>query len=145
MNNILVLGKKTLNENDEYFHELARKALMSLQPQKIIVDYSEGWNSIVLDEARKVGVPYVGALPYDNEKLKTNKIYKAATSNIVFNKTKKDFLSDPFPYYHWINRNSSEVLAYYNEEKDIMVKNTLKAVEGKTIRNLYLVGGNNEN
>jgi len=142
--NLFIIGKKDIDENDQYFHDLARKSLMSLQPKKIIVDYSPGWNSVVLDEARKVGVPYMGALPYDNKNLKTSKIYKAASANIVFNATKKDFLSNPFPYFSWIHTNTNEVLAYYDEEKDVSIRNTLKAVEDKLIRNLYSIGGNNE-
>lgn len=134
---LLIIGKKELDKPEEYLQTLVRKTLLAINPQKIITDYSSGWNKLVLDEARKIGVPYLGAIPYESPELKKDSIYNAALSNTVFNKTKSSFLINPFIYTAWLNEYATDVLAYVDEEEITFNNNILRLLSGKTVRNLY--------
>lgn len=134
---IASFGKKEIELPNQYLQDTIRKSLISMKATRLITDYSEGWNKLVLDEARKVGLPYVGAIPYKYESLKFDAIYNAALSNTIFNETKKDFLNNPFPYFKWVNEYANEVFAYIDETENSFENRALKYLQEKTVRNLY--------
>lgn len=134
---IIAIGQNELNISKEVLGDIVRSNLMAINAKRLIVDYSEGWNSLVLDEARKIGLPYMGAIPFENPELKNSRIYNAAISNIVFNQSKKEFLANPFPYLKWVDAYVGEVFAYVDMEKHSFNRTILSFLKEKTIRNLY--------
>lgn len=134
---ILVLGQKELKASEEEERKKIRRTLYSLGTKRIVTDYSEGWPSLVLDEVFKVGVPFMGVLPYPSENPDYKKLSQRAQSNIIFNKTKLEFLSNPFSYFTWVNSYTTEALIYFSQDTDSIHKRTLRALKNKIIRNMY--------
>lgn len=132
----LVLGDKNFQLSEDSMRRIARSSIVATKPTKIITDYAEGWNSLVLDEASKLGVPYMGVLPYESENSNFYTLSKS-TTNIIFHKDKESFLENPFPYLNWLKEHVDEVLCYINPNHHNYGKNILKALKNKTIRNLF--------
>lgn len=132
----LALGDTEFDKPEDVIRRLARSSLVAVKPTRVITDYSEGWNSIVLDEATKLGIPYMGVLPYESENPKYRELSKSAT-NLIFYKTKEEFLANPFSYFNWLNEYVDEVLCYLNPEKHTYKKNILKTIKNKAVRNLF--------
>lgn len=138
---IVSFGKKELDQPKEHLQDFVRKSLLSMNASKLVTDYSEGWNQLVLDEARKIGLPYVGAIPFMHEDLKFDKVYNSALSNTIFNDSKKGFLNNPFSYFKWVDSYSDEVFAYVNETENSFESRALKFLKNKTVRNIYKLRG----
>jgi hypothetical protein len=132
----LALGESEFEKPEDVIRRLARSSILATKPTRIITDYSQGWNSIVLDEATKLGVPYMGVLPYESENPQF-KILSKGSTNLVFFGSKKEFIENPFPYFEWLQEHVDEVLCYLNPEKNSYKKNILKVLKKKSIRNLF--------
>jgi hypothetical protein len=132
----LLLGESELNKHEDTVRKMVRSSISALQPSMLITDYSRGWNELVLDEATKFGVPYIGALPYSSENPNYVKLSKS-TTNLVFYNTKEEFLANPIPYLKWLNEHVSEVFCYLNPEKHTFNNNILKALKNKKVRNIF--------
>lgn len=138
---VLVLGNRNFRDEEQTIRATARRALLSTEPRKIVVDYLPGWSQVVLDEAKKMGIPYIGAVPFLEDEKKYQKLSISASSNIVFCDTKKRFLSDPYPYLDWMGSYINEVMLYYDTETETsmrinMLVNVLES-KGKLVRNFY--------
>jgi hypothetical protein len=133
---VLLIGEEEFNKSEDVIRKMIRSSISAIKPSKIITDYSIGWNEIVLDEAVKYGVPYMGVLPYESENPKYIKLSKS-TTNLVFYKTKEEFFSNPFPYLNWLNEHISEVFCYINPEKHSFKNNILRALRSKHVRNIF--------
>jgi hypothetical protein len=133
---ILTMGESEFEKSEEVIRKMIRSSISAIKPSKIITDYSLGWNEMVLDEAVKYGVPYMGVLPYESENPRYTKLSKSAT-NLVFYNTKEEFLENPFPYFDWLNEHVSEVFCYIDPEKRSFKNNILRALRNKNIRNIF--------
>lgn len=136
MNHTLVLGEKDYSISEDEIRSLARRSLLVIRPQRIVTDYALGWNSIMVEEARKVGVPYVGVLPYPSDNQDYRKLSKSTTNTILYS-SKEEFLTSPFLYLSWLNQHVSEVIAFIDPEKVNFNKTILKSLKEKTIRNIF--------
>jgi len=133
---VLTLGETELDRPEEVIRKMIRSSISAIRPSKIITDYSIGWNELVLDEATKYGVPYIGVLPYESENPRYIGLSKSST-NLIFYKTKEEFFRNPFPYLDWLNEHVSEIFCYINPEKHSFRSNVLRALRKKNIRNIF--------
>lgn len=131
------IGESTFDIPEGSVRKIARSVVASVKPTKLITDYSDGWSALVLDEARKYGVPYIGVLPFPVENEVFYRLSRHASSNLILCPSKKDFLDNPFEYFSWMNRYVDEVFLYLDMSKPGIKRNTVKALKGKMIRNLY--------
>jgi hypothetical protein len=132
----LALGDSEFEKPEDVIRRLARSSLIATKPTRLITDYSVGWNSLVLDEATKLGIPYMGVLPYASENPNFRELSKSAT-NLVFFNSKEDFLANPFLYFNWLQEHVDEVLCYLNPERHTYNKNILRTLKTKSVRNLF--------
>lgn len=133
---VLLLGESEFDKPEETIRKMVRSSIRALRPNRIITDYSKGWNELVLDEATKYGVPYMGVLPYESDNPNYVKLSKSVT-NIVFFKTKEEFLANPIPYFNWVNEHISEVFCYLNPETHSFKNNILRVLKNKKVRNIF--------
>jgi hypothetical protein len=133
---VLLIGEEEFSKSEEVVRKMIRSSLSAIKPSKIITDYSIGWNETVIDEAVKYGVPYMGVLPYESENPRYIKLSKS-TTNLIFHKTKEEFLGNPFIYLNWLNEHVSEVFCYLNPEKRSFKNNILRALRNKNVRNIF--------
>jgi len=134
----LAIGDKIFEKPEDVIRRRARSSLIGISPSRLVTDYSEGWSIIVLDESRKLGIPYIGVIPYEPK----TEIYKInsrnASSNLIFFKTKEEYLDNPYPYFDWLEKNIDEVLLFLNPEKKSFNNNLVKVLRKKSIRNLFI-------
>lgn len=135
---LLILGDKVLNEEESVLRKKARSGLMAVSPSRIITNYEVGWSQIVLEEAIKLGIPYMGVLPYPSLNEEYKNLSKRASSNLIFTQNKLDFLNSPYAYFSWLDSYISEIMVYISKNRtqaDIVNIKVLQALKNKTIRN----------
>jgi hypothetical protein len=134
----IAIGDKIPEKPEDVLSRRARSALTSVRPTKLVTDYSRGWSAIVLDEARKLGIPYIGVMPYEpkDDFYKVSSQY--ASSNLIFFSSVSDYLENPFKYFEWLEKNIDEVLLFVNPEMQSSNKKLLHVLRKKSIRNLFI-------
>jgi hypothetical protein len=138
-NSLLILGNKRFSEPESSLQKLARSGLIAVGPSRIITSYSIGWEDIVLKEAKKLGIPYMGVLPFPSNNPEFKTLSQGASSNLVFNRNKKDYLNSPNSYLKWLNSYVNEVMLYLDPAitEEVIVKKISQCLKGKIIRNFY--------
>lgn len=138
-NSLLILGNKRILETESNLQKIARSGLIAISPSRIITSYSTGWEEIVLKEAKKLGIPHMGVLPFPSNNMEFKNLSKNASSNLIFNNSKKEYLNNPDSYLKWLNSYVNEVMLYLDPEvtEEIIVKKISQCLKGKVIRNFY--------
>lgn len=138
-NSLLILGNSSLNKEESSIKKIARSGLRAISPSRIITSYAIGWESIVLQEAKNLGIPYIGVLPFPSNNPNYKEMSKGAHSNLVFNSSKLEYLNNPRTYLVWLDSYVNEVMLYLdpNNTDEVIVKKTVQCLKGKVIRNFY--------
>jgi len=135
---VMSLGEEILDKPEETIRKLARLGLAAVKPTRLITDYGIGWNDVVLDEAKKMGIPYIGVMPYKPDNPAYNQISKGAASNLVFCGSKEEFIKNPYPYIEWVKNYVGEFFLYLDPEKLNFKKTIIRAAPNIRIRNIFM-------
>lgn len=134
----IAIGDKNPEKPEDVLRRRARNSLASVRPSKLVTDYSSGWSLIVLDEARKLGIPYIGVMPYEPSGEEYKVKARTASSNLVFFNSVDDYLKNPFVYFDWLEKNIDEVLLFLNPDTQGIERAILRVLRKKSIRNLFI-------